>query len=93
MSAIDVLKASASVNVHWRFFLLFRRLGGVPTGRHVVATGENPWWREPANRNIPNGVIWIGLELMSSLRDYPFAGFVYHGFTPMATTCRHFVAK
>ena len=30
---------------------------------------------------------------MSSLRDYSFLEFVFHGFTPMATTCRHFVAK
>ena len=29
---------------------------------------------------------------MSSLRDYPLSPpFVFHGFTPMATTCRHFV--
>ena len=30
---------------------------------------------------------------MSSLQDYSLSGFVFHGFTPMATTCRHSVAK
>ena len=27
----------------------------VPKGRHVVATGVNPWLQEPTNRKAPNG--------------------------------------
>ena len=32
-------------------------------------------------------------EHMSSLRDYPRGRPSSHGFTPMATTCHHFVAE
>ena len=34
----------------------------------------------------------ISQRFMSSLRNYPLTAIVFHGFTPMATTCRHFVA-